>query len=136
MEENETQSIDLPGWYKDFIAAYPTDLASEFFDLGWEKEYISKRQLLADWSSILELNLDLRRNDGTQWYHGGPWPSSHLAIGDDRCGNYWCLKLGTDERAIYFYDHELGEFEQDHDSIHGFVSDLLSQAAAFREQNA
>ena len=135
MEEDEISNIDLPEWYKNFMSAYPPELAVEFFDLGWEKEYISKRQLLSEWPAVLELNLDLRSSDGTQWHNGGPWPEPYLAIGDDRCGNYWCIKLGAEDKTIYFYDHDTGDFEVEHDSIRGFILEILSQAAEFREKN-
>jgi hypothetical protein len=74
---------------------------------------------------VLELNERVRW-PGTPWIdEDGPWPSYYFVIGDDECGNYWALDLRQpDSSAVYFYDHDLGNFEKQHDSLQAFARQL------------
>jgi hypothetical protein len=79
---------------------------------------------------LIELNLDVRL-PGTPWVGeaGDPWPDNYLVIGDDQCGNYWCLEMQTTDSGVWFYDHEIGTFERQHDDLGAFGESLLRHIA-------
>ncbi len=80
-------------------------------------------------------NQDVRR-PGTPWVGeaGDPWPENYFVIGDDQCGDYWCVDLRTADPGVFFYDHEIGAFERQHDSLHEFAESLLADIAEFNEE--
>src|SRR5207237_929115 len=97
-------SVRLPACYREFMLDYPPALVETKKDFGWFRESPADRQLQNSARSLLEMNEDLRR-PGTPWTaEDGPWPPCYFAIGNDQCGNYWCIDLKTTDPGIWFYD--------------------------------
>jgi hypothetical protein len=128
-------SVTLPGHYRWFLLAYPQPLLDNKRDLGWVHEAPAERQLYNSPSRLIELNRDVRL-PGTPWVGeaGEPWPDNYFVIGDDKCGNYWCVDLHADDPGVWFYDHDLGAFERLHGSLGEFGESLLVEIAEFNQE--
>ncbi|MDG3008089.1 SMI1/KNR4 family protein [Paludisphaera mucosa] len=134
-EIEERLGVDLPADYRRLLLGYPPDLESAKTDLGWKQESPSERQLVNDADRLVELNEDVRR-PGTPWTDDdGPWPGRYFVIGDDECGNYWCIDLGGSGSEVWFYDHDLGGFEQHFGSLEEFAGELLRDVEAWNEEH-
>jgi hypothetical protein len=82
-----------------------------------------------DVDRLIQMNQDVRI-PGTPWIGeaGDPWPEDHVVIGGDQCGNYYSVlrpdRDATDLAPVWFFDHELGTLEQEHDSVANFQAYL------------
>ena len=128
-------AVMLPGHYRGFLLAYPQPLLDNKLDLGWVQEAPADRQLYNNPARLIELNRDVRL-PGTPWVGeaGDPWPDNYFVIGDDQCGNYWCVDLFTPDPGVWFYDHDLGAFERQHDSLGEFGESLLAEITEFNRE--
>jgi hypothetical protein len=114
-----------------FLLTYPQALIDTKLDLGWMQEAPADRQLYNTPTRLIQLNQDVRA-PGTPWVgESGAWPDQYFVIGDDQCGNYWCIDRQGLDPAIWFYDHEVGAFERHHDSLQQFAAYLLVYIAEF-----
>jgi hypothetical protein len=143
MTEEDVRAIEsrlgvtLPQEYSTFLLAYPQTLLDTTLDLGWKHEPPSERQFRNSPAAIIEYNEDARRDDGTPWTtDDGPWPHRWFIIGDDQCGNYWCVDLREEERGVWFYDHDTGEFTAQAPSLHAYAEWVLEEIRAFNEERA
>ncbi|MFO0965446.1 MAG: SMI1/KNR4 family protein [Gemmataceae bacterium] len=127
--------VTLPVHYRSFLLAYPTRLIEAKLDLGWVQEAPADRQLYDNAERLIQLNRDVRL-PGTPWVgeEGAAWPEKFFAVGDDQCGNYWSIDLLTEDRGVWFYDHEIGAFERQHDSLEAFEESVLAQIEFFNRE--
>jgi hypothetical protein len=124
-------ALPLPSDYRKFLLDYPQALIDTKLDLGWMQEAPADRQLYNNPTRLIQLNQDVRA-PGTPWVgESGAWPDQYFVIGDDQCGNYWCIDRQGLDPAIWFYDHEVGAFERHHDSLTQFEAYLLVYIAEF-----
>ncbi len=129
MEIETELNISLQSWYKEFIESYPKELEELCYDYDWKKEYVYERELLKNKEALLDINNNLRTDDGTPWINGGPWPNHYFVIGDDECGNYWFIDTQKQDKSIWFYDHDFGKTSIDHKDINDFINLLKQQYA-------
>jgi hypothetical protein len=124
--------VTLPEHYRRFMLEYPQTLIDTKLDLGWIREAPADRQFYNNPARLVELNRDVRL-PGTPWVGeaGDPWPDNFFVIGDDQCGNYWSVDLQTADPGVWFYDHEIGAFERQHESLQDFGESLLKEIAEF-----
>lgn len=120
--------VKLPNAYRKLLIDYPQSLHDTKLDLGWKQEPISERELYGDAERIICANVDQRRLS-TQWFSDDiePWPDHMLVIGDDQCGNYWCLDLRDSDDRVVFYDHDAGGFQDDSDSLAEYVEKTIRE---------
>ena len=120
--------IALPNAYRQLLSDYPQRLHDTKLDLGWKQEPISDRELYGDAERIIRANVDQRRFP-TPWFSDDvePWPDHMLVIGDDECGNYWCIDLRESCDRVLFYNHDLGGFEDDSDSLAEYVEKTICE---------
>jgi hypothetical protein len=59
-----------------------------------------------------------------------------LVIGDDQCGNYWCLDVSAAYNRVLFYNHELGAFEADSESLAEYVEKTIREVQEFNRETA
>jgi hypothetical protein len=125
-------ALTLPGHYRQFLLAYPQQLLDIKLNLGWVEEAPADRHLCNTSARLIELNREVRL-PGTPWVGeaGGPWPDHYFVVGDDQCGNYWCVDLRTADAGVWFYNHELGQFERHYGSLEEFGASLVAEIAAF-----
>jgi hypothetical protein len=128
-------AVTLPDHYRRFLLAYPRPLLDNKLDLGWVQEAPADRQLVNNPARLIELNRAVRL-PGTPWVGeaGDPWPARYFVVGDDQCGNYWCVDLLTVDPGVWFYDNELGAFERQHASLDEFGESLLAEIAEFNRE--
>jgi hypothetical protein len=126
--------LALPEPYRQFLLNYPVKLLETKLDLGWTKESPGDRQLRNDVSGLAQLNRCVRLPNTPWTEDDGPWPEFFFVIGDDQCGNYWAVDTRHQDAAVYFYDHELGKFEKQHDSLEKFADGLLKEIREFNEK--
>ncbi len=91
----ERLGIRLPDAYKAYQLSYPEELTR----LGFNRGYLTD-----DAVYLLEMNDMLRK---------GGLPSEYLAIGNDVGGNYFFIKTGNTDSAVYYFDHEEVSERQD-----------------------
>ncbi len=129
-------AVGLPSHYRKFLLNYPQSLLENKLDLGWVKEPPADRQFYNNPTRLIALNRDVR-TPGTPWVGeaGDPWPDKYFVIGDDQCGNYWCVDLLVTDPGVWFYDHEIGAFERRHGSLSEFTDSLLAEIAAFNREH-
>ncbi len=124
--------VRLPDHYRRFLLGYPVPLIENKLDLGWKQEAPAERQLSNDAARLVHLNRDVRL-PGTPWVGeaGDPWPHNYFVVGDDECGNYWCVDLRAVDPGVWFYDHDLGAFERKYDDLAEFGEALLAEIVEF-----
>jgi hypothetical protein len=127
--------VRLPRHYRRFLLEYPQALIDTKLDLGWVQEAPADRQLYNKAARLVALNRDVRL-PGTPWVGeaGDPWPNNYFVIGDDQCGNYWCVDLQTADTGVWFYDHEIAAFERQYDSLADFGESSLAEIVVFNRE--
>jgi hypothetical protein len=119
--------VKLPERYREFMLKYPQSLQETKLELSWIQEPISDRYFRNNAEAIISLNEDVRL-PGTPWMEDdGPWPDRFFVIGDDQCGNYYAVDLDSDGHGIWFYDHDIGEFARQHDTLEEFEKCLVKE---------
>jgi SMI1-KNR4 cell-wall len=124
---SEQQGVYLPDYYRSFMLDYPENLVGKKKNLGWKKESPSERQLVNDRKRLITLNSYVRLPGAPWTSDDGPWPDRYFVIGDDECGNYWCIDCSSKTEGVWFYNHELGDFELKHRSLQEFANSLLAE---------
>ena len=122
----------LPSHYRRFLLAYPQALIDAKLDLGHTQESPADRKFTSHPDRLIELNEEVRES-GTPWVGeaGDPWPDRYLVIGDDGCGNYYCLDLRAGDEGVWFYDHDAGGFERQFSDLGAFGRWLLEEIEQF-----
>lgn len=87
--------LNLPAEYVRFLQNYPAELRA----LG-----ISSLQLADEPCRVIELNREVRLRP----LFGAQWPPRYLAIGEDGCGDYYCLDLDRPGPPVLFFEHDAG----------------------------
>jgi len=127
--------IQLPADYRRFLLAYPAELIATKKNLGWKQESPAERELYNNPARSIQYNEDARR-PGTPWTpDDGPWPEHFFIIGDDQCGNYWCVDLDG-APGVWFYDHDTGDFEPVALSIEEFARDVLLEVRTWNAEQS
>jgi hypothetical protein len=127
----EQFGLALPAHYVLFMRHYPIELETTKLNLGWCQEPISERYILKSFEKILDLNQRVRA-PGLQWLADGQgWPNRFFVIGDDQCGNFYCLDTQGDSTAVYFYDHELAQFSVEALNLEEFKLQMIQQTLDF-----
>lgn len=118
----------VPDFYLRFLAAYPAALksATRALDESDSEGMVSDVELLADLSSVLELNLESRADsvpepDGFEFF----WPEQFLVIGETGGGDYYCIDVEGEVDGVMQYDHQNVGFEVVADSLDEFVEMLV-----------
>lgn len=117
--------LRIPKAYAQFIRNYPSRLLNIKRDMSWRQESPASREIVMDPWNIVQLNYGVRL-PGTPWtIEDGPWPEQFFVIGDNQCGDYWVLDVTEPGTTVYFYDHDLGTFEKNHETIEEFAEWLI-----------
>ena len=125
--------LKLPADYREFLQAYPESLITTQRRVGSTEESPSERDLVNTSAALIQYNEHVRA-PGVDWVRrGGPWPRSYFVIGDNQCGDYWCIDVDAGYSAVYWYDHERGIFERHHESVQDFADSVLEELREKRE---
>lgn len=100
VEVERRLSLSIPDWYRQTLLR---GVRIEGRD-PHPYVYSSAKELLIT-------NLTLRMSPRPDAFCGGSWPADLLCIGDDGCGNYYCIRVGGSEKGVLIFDHEVDEFE-------------------------
>jgi len=126
----------VPDWYLQFLDNYPSVLrhAVRAIDESDSEGTVADVELIADLSSILEINLEAREDSvpepsGLEWF----WPEQFLIIGETGGGDYYCIDVDGDVEGVMQYDHQEVGFEVVADSVEEFVGMLVD---TFIEEDA
>ena len=109
-------AVTVPAHYREFVLAYPQTLRQAKFD--YNGELASDSFLFDDPQQVIDSNKGIREpgllvvDSETE-----PWPDEYLIVGADGGGNYWCVKLGSKSKAVWFFEHEEGIFERESASL-------------------
>lgn len=104
----------LPAHYVALVTSYPDQLAdTEAPDFA----------LLDDPHRIIEHNLHVRR----EGFFGEKWPENYFVIGENGCGDYYVILLGTTDFSVGFADHETMECHKFADSVPELVEKLIAE---------
>lgn len=121
-------ALGLPDFYVKFLGAYP-DACRLMRSPGPDpKKKIAKVELFADIKDVIKLNKELWQDPDTCWSEDLPenkWPREFIAIGEDKCGNYFLVKSGDESGAVWFYNHDGGTFTRRYAHIDDFVKELV-----------
>jgi SMI1-KNR4 cell-wall len=92
-------AMQFPHPYRRFMESLSDDGRTARWEEPTYIQIINHPELLA------VTNLELREVGPR--FAGAPWPKDYLAIGDDGCGNSYCLALGNQSTAsLLLYDHD------------------------------
>ncbi len=126
--------LKLPNAYRRFLLNYPSILIETRTELGWCHESVSDRKLRLNIDELIYYNESVRA-PGTPWTENdGPWPEQYFVIGDDQCGNYWVIDVSSPDEQVLFYDHDIGKFNVEHESIQAFADHLVQSTNKWNEQ--
>lgn len=121
-------ALALPDFYVKFLGAYP-DACRLMRSPGPDpKKKIAKVELFADIKDVIKLNKELWQDAETCWSEDLPenkWPREFIAIGEDKCGNYFLVKSGDESGPVWFYNHDGGTFTRRYAHIDDFVKELV-----------
>ena len=95
--------IELPGYYRDFMQNYPDALLAEGF-------HAAGMELLNTAQRIIELNQQVQTS------HDIDPGDSYFLIGESGCGGYYFIDPDEVDSPVYFWNHEIGEFDDDEES--------------------
>jgi SMI1 / KNR4 family (SUKH-1) len=90
--------IKLPSAYKTLVTNYPPELFQHAADFD----------LMDDPDRVIAMNREVR----TSAFYGVRWPADYFAIGENGCGDYYCLDLSGQTGGVLFFDHEIRKFEE------------------------
>lgn len=114
--------LELPDFYCDFVLDYPGLLLNAC-------EESSPIQLSNSADRIIQLNRDVRSSQHNDWEH------EHFVIGESGCGDYYAIDVSAVDSPVYFWNHELGEFDdrEESGSLLEFAGHVLEVCEAIRE---
>jgi hypothetical protein len=123
----------LPGFYKQFMQAYPPSLVEK--QPAWLKP-VTEWEFADNPQRIIELNRFVRAQKDGCFVDGGPWPDDYFVIGAEEEQNYFAISRSSDgKETVYFWSHEDGEFHPIAESLAEFVEWLIEWWAVIRERN-
>jgi hypothetical protein len=98
--------VALPDAYRQFLERLPDPGPTR----GWQGaptfEIYNTLHLINHAEGLAVENRQLRY-EGRAAFAGEPWPDRYVAIGNDGCGNIYCLDVGTDPSpALMMFDHD------------------------------
>lgn len=88
--------ITTPSDYRALVTDYPPELFQHAADFD----------LMDDPARVVEMNREVR----TGPLYGVTWPAHYFAIGENGCGDYYCLDLSRSASPVIFFDHETRSF--------------------------
>jgi len=88
--------ITVPGDYQALVTDYPAELF----------QYAADFDLMDDSERLIAMNRQVRSGP----FYGAEWPAHYFAIGEDGCGDYYCLDLTRSSSPVIFFDHETRSF--------------------------
>ena len=109
MDSNEINSIEneldieLPKYYLELLFNYPSRLLGEGI-------HASEVELLNSPNNIIDLNKLVRESNGIDI------DASHFLIGESGCGDYYFIDLDENESSVYFWNHDISDFDEDEKS--------------------
>ena len=112
-------NIKVPNAYRDLVTNYP----EEFYE--WGADY----DLSDSPDRVVEINREVR----TEPFYGLKWPDRYFAIGENGCGDYYCLDLQGDFTGVIFFDHEVGQFIRKFSSLDEWWRNQLQEYLADTE---
>lgn len=86
--------------------------------------------LQQDQRELLIQNHELRMYPVPNGFGGASWPDNYICIGNDGCGNYYCISSDDPSCAVLFFDHEADLFELISENLPDYIkyiTDLLSR---------
>jgi SMI1-KNR4 cell-wall len=112
-----TLRVQLPVPYRDLLLDYPQDLRDAYYNspVGGRA---SDSLLFAGPKRVIRYNRDwqddgfLLGEDDTE-----PRPDRHLIIGADCGGNLWCVRVGSNDGVVWYFDHEDGSLERSAETL-------------------
>ena len=113
--------LTVPAAYRTFVTNYPAALA----DCG-----AGDFELMNSADRVIALNRDLRAGG----FYGLEWPTHYLAVGENGCGDYYCLDTTASAASVLFFDHERQEFVVAAPSLQEWQPVLLAQYREIDEQ--
>jgi len=88
--------ITVPADYRTLITDYPPELFQHAADFD----------LMDASARVVAMNRQVR----TGQFYGVSWPAHYFAIGENGCGDYYCLDLSRSLSPVIFFDHETRSF--------------------------
>jgi SMI1 / KNR4 family (SUKH-1) len=88
--------ISVPSDYRALVTDYPPELFQHAADFD----------LMDAPARVVEMNRQVR----TGPFYGVTWPAQYFAIGENGCGDYYCLDLSRSSSPVIFFDHEKRSF--------------------------
>lgn len=87
------------------------------------------RYFYQDAIEILIANLELRMCPRSNAFGGADWPFDSICIGDDECGNYFCIGADDPTCQVLIFNHEENGFEPIAASLRQYLADIASMLA-------
>ncbi|ELJ8717739.1 SMI1/KNR4 family protein [Vibrio cholerae] len=114
--------IKIPSEYTNFMLNYPLLSGSE--EQGYLEETILRN------ADLIILNNKYFREDIEDAIRSSGnldfvWKSSFFVVGSDGCGNYYFLETSKSPAPVYFFDHELLEYEYLASDINGLLKHFI-----------
>ena len=104
--------LRLPADYRALMLAYPLFLRNACYNSPVGAR-ASDALLFADPDRVIDRNRGWRDDDFLLGEDDTePRPDRHLIIGEDCGGNCWAVKLNSDDRAVWYFDHVDGSLER------------------------
>ena len=111
--------IELPDFYKNFMMAYPKELYEDWCSIS-QMEFIDSPQ------DIIKINEDVRKSPHLDI------DGEYFVIGVNGCGDYFVIDLNDDESPVYFWNHEVEDFDEE--SEYPTISEFAMYNYAFQKQ--
>lgn len=115
--------LHLPADYRRLLLAYPPFLLDAYYNspVGGRA---ADALLFAVPQRVIDYNRGWRDDDFLLGENDPePRPDRYLVIGEDCAGNRWCVKLGTDDPTVWFFNHEDGSLERSAATCAEYVED-------------
>ncbi|GEM_PF-3882695 len=98
---NEALGTTLPENYTQFIKNYPSPILTQAF-------WATQIELLISTETILKLNLFIRQHLDLE--------PNYFLIGESGCGDYYFIDLDETDSPVYFWNHDIEDFDDDEKS--------------------
>lgn len=88
---------------------------------------------------LLITNLQLRMTPRKDAFAGAAWPSKYVCIGDDGCGNYYCIAADDPGCEVFLFDHDENAFMPVSGNLREYIeyiSNLFESVAAIKGNRA
>lgn len=113
--------VELPENYKELLhqvdehfgnAPYPFPFPNDCYFVTGPKE-------------LIELNVVLWTCPDGAWSDVAE-PTDYFFIGDDGCGNYYCIDPDDEDSAVYFLCHDPLDFRESASSLMEYIAGLMA----------